>query len=61
MNVTDLHALERQHPALYSAIDTGALERYRTDAMIEGDAAMIAALEKCSVEFPDGSIKQLLG
>ncbi len=53
--------VELRHPEIYSAIETGAIERFRTGQMTEDDVPQIAVLGKYSVEFPDGSSKQLLG
>ena len=53
--------VELRHPEIYSAIETGAIERFRTDQMTEDDLPQIAALGKYSVVFPDGRSKQLLG
>ncbi|KAF8850644.1 hypothetical protein BDZ45DRAFT_751513 [Acephala macrosclerotiorum] len=50
-----------QHPEIHSAIETGALERFRTGQMTGEDIPQIEALRKYKIEFPDGSIKQLLG
>jgi hypothetical protein len=53
--------LELQYPDIYTAIETGAIERLRTRQMTEDDLSRIAALDKYIVIFPDGSIKHLLG
>ncbi len=53
--------LELRYPGIYSAIETVAIERLRTRQMTEDDLPRIAALEKYSVIFPDGSSKHLLG
>ncbi|KAF6222258.1 hypothetical protein HO133_001344 [Letharia lupina] len=50
-----------RHPEMYSAIETGAIERFRTGQMTEDDLPQIAALGKYRVVFPDGSSKPLLG
>ena len=52
---------ERRRPEIYQAIETGALERYRTGQLMDNDEALIAALGKYVVQFPDGSSKALLG
>lgn len=52
---------EQQHPDIYSAIETGAIESFRTGQMTESDVLQIAALEKYRVQFPDGSSRKLLG
>lgn len=53
--------VELLHPETYSAIETGAIERFRIDQMTEDDLPQIAAVEKYSAVFPDGGSKQLLG
>lgn len=53
--------LELRYPDIYSAIETGAIERLRTRQTTEDDLPRIAALEKYRVIFPDGSSKPLLG
>jgi hypothetical protein len=56
-----LNQVELRHPEMHSAIETGAIERFRTGQMTEDDIPQIAALGKYRVVFPDGSSKQLLG
>ncbi|KFY69204.1 hypothetical protein V496_00435 [Pseudogymnoascus sp. VKM F-4515 (FW-2607)] len=50
-----------RYPDIYSAIETGAIERLRTRQMKEDDLPRIVALERYSVILPDGSSKHLLG
>ena len=49
--------VELRHPEMYLAIETGAIDRFRTGQMTEDDLPQIAALEKYRVVFPDGSSK----
>lgn len=52
---------KRRHPDLYTAVETGAIERLRTGQMTENDMSQIALLLKYKVVFPDGTFKGLLG
>lgn len=45
---------ELRHPEFHKAVETGAIERYRTGAMTLGDASLIDTLSWHMAKWPNG-------